>query len=1111
MHPSRFSLCPSVCIRPRRLCAGLWLGCLAACPAAPDVWDGGTSGLGTSWNSAANWLSNQLPAQAAGTDLLFQSRNGGTTLLGQMSLGSNRTAGRITFDGVLGGLPEVLYVDANGSGGSTARNLTLHTGLTVANTTAEIVFRGANGSLTLALGADNRFETSAGALLHLQIPITGVHGLSLDGDGSVRLDAASSYAGGTTVESGTLLLGNSTGSATGTGFFHLAANATLGGSGRLAPAGSATLTLAGTLAPGLPGANDGLGTLTLAPELGDAVFTADADLSFELGAGGVSDRLVFASAGAGRLDLSALTPGSLRVGWATGATPTLGTVFDLLDWSAVSGAGIAGLNPVLLDLPTDGFAPGWQWDVSAFSSSGSLTIVPEPSRTGLLLLAALAMLRRRRSPAGAGDKATFFTPSAVGQADLAVMTGADHQRPFPVRAQQQGRETVAMGRELTRDLAGLQVEATQPAIGRGGDSGAGIEKTERQRLGTAGRAQAAVLFRRAGDLPTAQFAIAATVNQFATVRAEGDAEHGHAVTREGALDRAGGGGEHLRRAVATGAGDVFAIGTDRQGQHPVGMGLNIPERPPLGQGEAAHTVVGTAGDQKLAVGGGHRAEGAVAQAGQTAAFARLAEVDQPNLAGAAGRAAGHRQQRPSGDKTQSKDALGQVADTGAQLAVLGIPGQHLVIAAGDQHLAVAIERQRRHRQRPRVALGRRLTRRLFDQPSQRRAPVRDVENSPLGDPGAQQLDLLRRQRVGLLRHAIVLIVGDKEAQQFALLRLARHQGRLTAVARAQQLLDRVQAVRPLGLLGAVAFQALIGEDRHDLTGKRHRRGGGRGGEGKQQAGNSFHGRGNLRAPWRCFHRPESKSPGKGVAHRRFEGPRAVAPEPFVERLQALDEVGHLAPGQQAAGRRAEVGAAAEGPELIDRAALVGAERRAGTVRVRLELLAAGGAHALGGEQGLAAGQHGGPPGQAEVAAAGKRAAIAVGGSGGEIPINGAHLGEGVSETGGRLPAGHGRERLERVVGIEPTWPAWKAGTLPLSYTRRLLGSSPQLKPGRSRAQRRISPGSGPDAGKIRHRHPKKTPAKSAKGIDDEAEIGLNGGVAMRSVCLPATPFLQMRL
>ena len=29
-----------------------------------------------------------------------------------------------------------------------------------------------------------------------------------------------------------------------------------------------------------------------------------------------------------------------------------------------------------------------------------------------------------------------------------------------------------------------------------------------------------------------------------------------------------------------------------------------------------------------------------------------------------------------------------------------------------------------------------------------------------------------------------------------------------------------------------------------------------------------------------------------------------------------------------------------------------------------------------------------------------------------------------------------RKSMERVTGIEPAWPAWKAGTLPLSYTRR---------------------------------------------------------------------------
>ena len=36
-------------------------------------------------------------------------------------------------------------------------------------------------------------------------------------------------------------------------------------------------------------------------------------------------------------------------------------------------------------------------------------------------------------------------------------------------------------------------------------------------------------------------------------------------------------------------------------------------------------------------------------------------------------------------------------------------------------------------------------------------------------------------------------------------------------------------------------------------------------------------------------------------------------------------------------------------------------------------------------------------------------------------------------------------RLERVKGIEPSWPAWKAGTLPLSYTR-ALGASKLPRP-----------------------------------------------------------------
>ena len=34
--------------------------------------------------------------------------------------------------------------------------------------------------------------------------------------------------------------------------------------------------------------------------------------------------------------------------------------------------------------------------------------------------------------------------------------------------------------------------------------------------------------------------------------------------------------------------------------------------------------------------------------------------------------------------------------------------------------------------------------------------------------------------------------------------------------------------------------------------------------------------------------------------------------------------------------------------------------------------------------------------------------------------------------------------MERVTGIEPAWPAWKAGALPLSYTRKLLAEPKPL-------------------------------------------------------------------
>ncbi len=50
--------------------------------------------------------------------------------------------------------------------------------------------------------------------------------------------------------------------------------------------------------------------------------------------------------------------------------------------------------------------------------------------------------------------------------------------------------------------------------------------------------------------------------------------------------------------------------------------------------------------------------------------------------------------------------------------------------------------------------------------------------------------------------------------------------------------------------------------------------------------------------------------------------------------------------------------------------------------------------------------------------------------------------------------------MERVTGIEPAWPAWKAGALPLSYTRRTVGKTcflPAGGPGRRRSAGPLGP------------------------------------------------------
>jgi len=84
----------------------------------------------------------------------------------------------------------------------------------------------------------------------------------------------------------------------------------------------------------------------------------------------------------------------------------LGQVFNIVDWTGIDNGNTptfgnvgtnyrtGGTGGGILDLPT--LSAGLVWDVSQFTTSGIIVIVPEPARAVLLLLGAAGLLMRRR-------------------------------------------------------------------------------------------------------------------------------------------------------------------------------------------------------------------------------------------------------------------------------------------------------------------------------------------------------------------------------------------------------------------------------------------------------------------------------------------------------------------------------------------------------------------------------------------------------------------------------------------------------------------------------------------------------------------------------------------
>jgi autotransporter-associated beta strand protein len=306
-----------------------------------------------------------------------------------------------------------------------------------------------DGGTTGTLGSTSSISVADGATLKTNRSDSITLGQAITGPGDVEIantitgstilgSNSNAYTGTTTVSGGSLQVGSSGTGKTGTGAVSVQNGSTILGTGVVqgttftaqngskiyggdstaasshgtltftpVSASASTHSLQGSIILGISGA-----TATNATFDGHAIGSGDYNALVDAVTGvGSHDRLVFnnPTSGSGYTLDFLTTTGKLEV-VGSSFTPQKGQIFNLLDWGNLvttnnftgftfnsgylTGNGDEGTD---LDLPNlDSGVSGLYWDVSRFTASGNIVVVPEPSRVLLLLTGLVAMVPRRR-------------------------------------------------------------------------------------------------------------------------------------------------------------------------------------------------------------------------------------------------------------------------------------------------------------------------------------------------------------------------------------------------------------------------------------------------------------------------------------------------------------------------------------------------------------------------------------------------------------------------------------------------------------------------------------------------------------------------------------------